>query len=64
MGYLQLTESDVTAMNETVSLNGIVCGEIVDVAAVNGGLVGSQVEVVSKIEQMIWCSHGFNRIWR
>lgn len=57
-----MTKGDVAAMNETVSLDGVVWGEIVNVAAVNGGLVGTQVEVVSKIEQVVGCSHGFNWI--
>lgn len=57
-----MTKGDVAAMNETVALDGVVWGEIVNLAAVNGGLIGTQVKVVSKIEQVIGCSHGFDWI--
>lgn len=61
---LVAAEGYVRAEDEAVSLDGVVWREIGKVAVVNGGLVGAQVEVVAKIEKVVWsccyCCHCFD----
>ena len=52
---LVAAEGDVGAVDEGVALDGVVWGEVGNVAVVDGCLESSQVEVVSKVEQMVWC---------
>ena len=47
-------ERDVRTVDEAIAFNGFVRREIGDVTVVNGGLVCSQVELVSQIEQIVW----------
>ena len=54
---LVTAEGNVRAVDEAVALDGVVLGEVREIAVGNGGLIGSQVEVVPQIEQVIWCSH-------
>lgn len=54
---LQLAEGDVAAVDEGVALQGVFFGEVGDVAAVNGGLVGAEVEIVAEVEQVVRCRH-------
>ena len=58
-------ESDVRAVDEAVALDGVVRGEIGKIAVVDGSLVGTQIEIVPQIEQVIWsCCHFFLRLYR
>ena len=52
---LVAAEGDVGAVDEGVALDGVVWGEVGNVAVVDGCLESPQVEVVSKVEQMVWC---------
>ena len=52
---LVTSESDVGAVNEAVTLDDVVRGEVWDFAVVDSCLVRSQEEVVSQVEQMVRC---------
>jgi len=54
---LELAEGDVAAVDEGVALEGIFLGEVGNVAAVDGGLVSAEVEVVAEVEEVVRCSH-------
>lgn len=51
---LVAAEGYIRAEDEAVSLDGVVWREIGKLAVVNGGLVGAQVEIVAKIEEVVW----------
>lgn len=55
--YLVAAEGNVGSVDEAVPFDGVVGGEVRDVAVVDGGLVGAQVEVVPQAEQQVWCRH-------
>lgn len=52
---LVTAKGNVRAVDEAVTLNGVVWWKIGEVAVVDSGLIRPQVEVVSQIEQVIWC---------
>lgn len=54
---LELAEGDVAAVDEGVALEGVFLGEVGDVAAVDGGLVRPEIQVVAEVEQVVRCSH-------
>ena len=54
---LKLAEGDVAAVDEGVALEGVFLGEVGDVAAVDGGLVRPEIQVVAEVEQVVRCSH-------
>lgn len=54
---LELAEGDVAAVDEGVPLDDVVFGEALNLAAVDGSLVCTQVEVVPQVEQVVRCCH-------
>ncbi|RRT74699.1 hypothetical protein B296_00032032 [Ensete ventricosum] len=52
-GNLVGAERDVGLVDENIALEGVVGGEVGDVAAVDGRLVGAQVEAVAQTEEKI-----------
>lgn len=51
------SEGDVGSVDERVALDGVVVGEVGDVAVVDGGLVRAEVEVVAEVEEEIGGRH-------
>lgn len=52
-------KGDIRAIDETVALDGVVGGEIGQIAVVDGSLVRTQIEIVPQTEQVIWASSHF-----